>query len=356
VNLILNYIVVLGWAGTWDQIFHNQVLYRRETDKKWTFHPWDADGLYARPVDSDLYAGDTSQPHLLRRAIIQNFKDELNQRYRLFQATVHSKASMQTAIRWANQRYDRQQALNEGYGRIQQNLDSCVNAISGFSNARWDFVNQRLGAYAGNAAQELRQVTCPSKPTVVIQYLNFSGLPGAPIDFQVIRRSSTSAELRWFPPNNFGKIIVAYIVRFGPAGEPLRSHPTRATVPVTEPMNQHSKQQGFVDENLAPGSYRYTVAAVYNGATAANFAPIVTVNLNDNNVNNNVNNVASRAIIGNELNYGQSPVQQTQAQNGSSLVIGVVVGVIVVFVIIVLALVIVPRVRAHHFETKEERA
>jgi len=315
---MLNYIVILNWAGTWDHIFHNAVLYRRETDQKWTFHPWDADGLYTSrsPQEGDVYAGDTSQPHLLRRAIIRNFKEELKQRYRLFQATIHSKNTMTSTINWANALYDRNQAA-EGFGKVTQNLTACVSSMRSYSNVRWDLITQRFGTYSGDANAEFARVTCPSKPDIVTQFLNYSALPGAPIDFQVIRRSSTSVEVRWFPPNTFGNTIVAYIVRSGLVGEPLRNHPTRATISVNQPSHQHFGPQGFVDENLAPGAYRYTVAAVFQGATAANFAPITTVNLvadNNNNNNNNGLGIASAAIIGNEQNYGATPVPQTSAR------------------------------------------
>jgi len=269
---------------------------------------------------------------------------------------------MQAAVQWANRAYDRQQA-SEGFGRVTQNLDQCVAAISNFANTRWDFVNGRLGAFPGTPAAvqtELAKVTCPSKPPVPIQYMNYTGLPGAPVDFQVIRRSATSAELRWFPPNNMGKTIVAYIVRFGAVGEPLRNHPTTATVPVTQPMAQHFGPQGFVDDNLATGSYRYTVAAVYDGATAANFAPTVTVDLgNDGNNNNNNNNgVQANAIIGNEFNnqYGAAPVPQTQTKGLSGgAAVGIMVTIGVLFFVAVLAMIIVPRYRTWRKSLTEER-
>lgn len=82
VNLMLNYIVTLNYAGTWDQNFHNQFLIHR-IGGKWSWHPWDADRLYGEqlPYNADLYAGDTSELHYLKRNVIRAFRDELDERF-----------------------------------------------------------------------------------------------------------------------------------------------------------------------------------------------------------------------------------------------------------------------------------
>lgn len=40
VNSLLSFQAIFSWAGTWDQVFHNQYAYRRREDGKWTLHPW----------------------------------------------------------------------------------------------------------------------------------------------------------------------------------------------------------------------------------------------------------------------------------------------------------------------------
>jgi len=258
-NLMLNYIVIINYAGTWDQVIHNQIIYRRQTDGKFSWHPWDADALWNGRIEADLYAGDTTQTQLMRRAVIKNFKRELEDRFRIFQATLHSKSQMKALLDGINAQYDRNQA-NEGYGKVTQDLQECYNHMSDHFNKRWDWVNSQLGKFPGDAQAEMKRLTCPDKPEVNRIYTRKSTSypPGPPLAFSLVTSVPNVVTLSWYMPNlgYHKRVIQQYNLERSASGEPwvpltVTTTPVIPGGPIT-----------YTDTNIQAGkTYNYRVSA-----------------------------------------------------------------------------------------------
>lgn len=112
-KMMFAYIVVQSYAGEWDNLFHNQFMYRRESDGKWSWVPWDADSLWianSRTTNS-LYSGTSENDyHVMKNAVILCFKNEINQVYLEFMDTFLSIANMNTLLDDITSKWNRTEA------------------------------------------------------------------------------------------------------------------------------------------------------------------------------------------------------------------------------------------------------
>eukprot|EP01114_Cavostelium_apophysatum_P020390 TRINITY_DN6818_c0_g1_i3.p1 TRINITY_DN6818_c0_g1~~TRINITY_DN6818_c0_g1_i3.p1 ORF type:complete len:928 (-),score=208.89 TRINITY_DN6818_c0_g1_i3:125-2908(-) len=114
VNLMLNYLVLVNWAGAWDDLTTNHMLYKRLTDGKWHMAVWDTDNYFGREPpclgkpSCSLYLGEYGQEvgqwqvngsgNSLKDAFIKAFRPQLQERYRLLSKSVLSVANVNAAF------------------------------------------------------------------------------------------------------------------------------------------------------------------------------------------------------------------------------------------------------------------
>eukprot|EP01124_Arcella_intermedia_P005570 TRINITY_DN13300_c0_g1_i1.p1 TRINITY_DN13300_c0_g1~~TRINITY_DN13300_c0_g1_i1.p1 ORF type:complete len:1117 (-),score=178.90 TRINITY_DN13300_c0_g1_i1:155-3040(-) len=216
-NLFINYLVLLNWAGTWDNTFQNQFAHQRITDGQWSWHPWDADGLFEKkPVTADLFAGDTSETHYLKQCFIRNFKTEISTRYKLLQATLLNKKRLLEQFSSFAALFDQKQAM-ESPGGFNVNFTACVSKIQSWINGRYDYIEKQVGNWGMSPDPwvELEKLLCPEKPSITRKYTRatWTSIPGKSPQPKIIRISSTSYLVTLYNSNLNGYQLTGFNVK-----------------------------------------------------------------------------------------------------------------------------------------------
>eukprot|EP01114_Cavostelium_apophysatum_P007864 TRINITY_DN2006_c0_g1_i1.p1 TRINITY_DN2006_c0_g1~~TRINITY_DN2006_c0_g1_i1.p1 ORF type:complete len:1025 (-),score=236.67 TRINITY_DN2006_c0_g1_i1:51-2726(-) len=173
VNLMLNYIALIDYAGAWDDISANHMIYQRITDGKWFLVTWDMDSLFGREnpaknATTSLYLGEEGAPvsdndepgayNTLKDHFIKTFRTELNERYRLLASSVLSPANVNAIADKAMAEINMLELQNSPTGYLGS---ECITHLKSWNQLRNNYVTDTLGSSVSTTLN-----TCPDKPTV----------------------------------------------------------------------------------------------------------------------------------------------------------------------------------------------
>jgi len=178
VNQFMAYYVLDGWAETWDHSIHNQELYKRLSDNKWAWLPWDADAMFGEAYgfkNSDIYLTET----VVKNYFTSNFQAEINSTYQLLQASVLSVSSLNALMDEIVIEFNITEAnASNAWAPWWQDFTSCESDIRAFFKRRENYVSQQVGYFSGDVSATMAVATCPQKPNVIRTYNVFTSEPG----------------------------------------------------------------------------------------------------------------------------------------------------------------------------------
>eukprot|EP01114_Cavostelium_apophysatum_P005296 TRINITY_DN1610_c0_g1_i1.p1 TRINITY_DN1610_c0_g1~~TRINITY_DN1610_c0_g1_i1.p1 ORF type:complete len:1083 (-),score=286.17 TRINITY_DN1610_c0_g1_i1:32-3280(-) len=227
VNLMLNYISLMSWAGSWDDLLGNHMLYQRTTDGKWTMTPWDMDSFFglAEPClnkpNCSIFLGEAGAPvgiyqkpggrNILKDAFIKTFRTEYTQRIGHLASTVLSVENVNAAFdaAYAEINVPEFQAVpwDDSWS------STCLSGRKSFHAARNAYVKSTY------PSTEQDMSICPDKPDITAGQNLWKSAPGQPISPFMKETTKSSITLGWFSPNPNGAAVSSYKLERMAVGE-----------------------------------------------------------------------------------------------------------------------------------------
>jgi len=233
VNEMLNYIVLVNWAGAWDDLIGNHNLYQRLTDGKWTMVPWDMDSYFGKQppcliANCSIYNGEQGQPvgqyqspggfNTLKDHFIKCFRNELKQRYVIMAKTI---LSINNTLSIFDEAYEKINITEYDLAPCTPNSYdvTCNDTMASWHIARNEHVLQYLSnvsvdpsLYNTITLKPALSILCPGKPNATIVNQNWKSAPGRPYPPFQVSNGSISMTIQWYGANPNGNYISQYIL------------------------------------------------------------------------------------------------------------------------------------------------
>eukprot|EP01114_Cavostelium_apophysatum_P020426 TRINITY_DN683_c0_g1_i3.p1 TRINITY_DN683_c0_g1~~TRINITY_DN683_c0_g1_i3.p1 ORF type:complete len:1225 (-),score=213.29 TRINITY_DN683_c0_g1_i3:19-3693(-) len=220
VNMILNYLVLVNWAGAWDDLTANHMFYQRLTDGKWALGLWDMDSFWGREapcknkptcsLNLGEYGADVGQwqspgnGNVLKNAFIKAFRAEYQERFRLLAQSVLSIENIDKLFDEADAAMNKTDIAASPTVRIDA---TCISGAKAWHKGRHAFVAQSYG----NTTSTTLSI-CPSKPTAAKFVTSGAKRPGQPAPPTAVGFGG-EVSVQWFAPNNWGTPITSYTLQ-----------------------------------------------------------------------------------------------------------------------------------------------